>query len=92
MVLWFDHGIYIDAVDAERNRIRELMSATRCNPSARYDGAVDVDAVDGSGRRGQQDGTQFAVKLEASEDHGEVESLEMHAHFSGPSRRVKQLH
>ena len=40
MVLCFDRGVCSDNVDAERNRLRELMSATLCNPSARYDGAV----------------------------------------------------
>jgi len=72
MVLCFDCRTCNNTVDAERNRLHELMSATRCNPSVRYGGAVYHS---GSGRRGQRDGTQFAEELEASVDHREVETL-----------------
>jgi len=42
IVLWIDRGTWCSAVYAERCRLRELMSATRCNPSARYCGAVPL--------------------------------------------------
>jgi len=42
-----DHGLFCDrpwnVKDAERSQLRELMTATRCNPSAaRYCGAVQM--------------------------------------------------
>jgi len=42
IVLWFDCGTWSSAVSVERSRVRELMSTTRCNPSARICGAVPL--------------------------------------------------
>jgi hypothetical protein len=42
MVMCFDRETCNNAVDAERNQLRELISATRCHPSARYGGTVSL--------------------------------------------------
>src|SRR5664279_5293005 len=49
--LCFDHGTCSSAVDTDRSRLREPMSATRCNPSARYCGAETLADTMGSGLR-----------------------------------------
>jgi len=72
MALFFDSGTCGNAVAAERNRLRQLMSAaytlTRCIREIQWrcviQSAVDEDS----------DGIQFAEELEASGDHGEVDT------------------
>ena len=67
IVLCFDRGTCSNAVSADRNRLRELMSATHQR---------DAMALyhSGSDRRGQRNGTLFAAELEVGGDHGEVEA------------------
>ena len=47
MVLCLVRGTWSSAVDAERSRLRELMSVTRCNPASRYCGAKSIQSAVG---------------------------------------------